>query len=120
MAEWWNQATDWLGDTFKPKGYTGALMDAGYLDWSDVLGAASRGLLDYGAQERARSAWRPINAPEPIVDPGRSFDLYNASIGNRRRKFRLLRRRKFRLFRLSHLMQIVLFNFIAGLVKLVL
>ena len=82
MAEWWNQATDWLGDTFKPKGYTGALMDAGYLDWSDVLGAASRGLLDYGAQERARSALRPINAPEPIVDPGRSFDLYNASIGN--------------------------------------
>tara|TARA_Y100000593_G_scaffold84367_1_gene159724 strand:+ start:437 stop:2035 length:1599 start_codon:yes stop_codon:yes gene_type:complete len=82
MAEWWNQATDWLGDTFKPGGYTGALMDAGYLDWSDILGAAGRGLLDYGAQERARSAWRPINAPEPIVDPGRSFDLYNASIGN--------------------------------------
>jgi hypothetical protein len=82
MAEWWDQTTDWLGDTFKPGGYTGALMDAGYLDWSDILGAAGRGLLDYGTQERARNAWRPINAPEPVVDPGRSFDLYNASIAN--------------------------------------
>ena len=82
MFEWLDRTTDWLGNTLKPKGYTGALMDAGYLDWSDILGAAGRGLLDWGAQQSARADWRPLNAPTPVVDTGRSFDLAQAYLGN--------------------------------------
>ena len=78
-----HRATTWAGTNLKPRGYTGALMDAGYLGWGDILGGLGRGLLDYGAQERAANAWRPLNSPvPPAPDIGRSIDVHKASLAN--------------------------------------
>lgn len=78
-----HRATTWAGENLKPGGYTGALMDAGYLGWPDIWSGVGRGLLDYSAQRRAANQWRPLGAPPPpVVNPSRSFDAYNASLAS--------------------------------------